>query len=70
MAPNCYVNKVRLKDYIDGFVQSWPGSKNVTLPSSDTLKVELAKLRSEGRLEDYDDVELLTNVLRTTWRKP
>ncbi len=68
--PNCYVNKIRLDDYLAGFEGAWPGSDNVNLPTPDALKQELAKLRAEGQLAEYQDAELLTNILRTTWKKP
>lgn len=70
VAPNCYVNKLRMKDYVAGFEATWPGCENTPLPSSADLKVELGKLRAAGSLDGYDDLELLTNVLRTTWQKP
>lgn len=68
--PNCYVNKVRLGDYLSGFKSTWPGSDNVNLPTPEELKQELAGLRAQGLLADYQDAELLTNILRTTWKKP
>ncbi|WP_147114311.1 class I SAM-dependent methyltransferase [Tateyamaria sp. syn59] len=68
--PNCYVNKVRLNEYLESFESTWNGSDNVRLPTPDAMKTELDKLRADGALAAYRDEELLTNILRTTWKKP
>lgn len=70
VASNCYVNKLRLAEYIEGFEAPWPGSESTPLPSSEELKVQLRALRKIGELEEFSDLELVTNVLRTVWKKP
>lgn len=68
--PNAYVNKLRLDDYRRLFAADWPGCEFRLLPATRPSAQDLAELRAAGELAEYDDEELLSSVLVTTWKKP
>ncbi len=70
VAPNCFVNWIRLDEYRQMFDREWPGAEHKLLGTTEQKTKELAKLRSEGLLQDYSDEELVNDVLVTVWKKP
>ena len=70
VAPNCYVNWIRLEDYRKMFDREWPGAEHRLLGATDERRKELAQLRNEGLLQEYSDEELINDVLVTIWKRP
>jgi SAM-dependent methyltransferase len=69
--PNSYVNGLRLADWVRIFESEMPGCKVELLrDTSELFRLELSKLRSQGKLMDYSDDELFTYGVQATWRKP
>jgi ubiquinone/menaquinone biosynthesis C-methylase UbiE len=69
MQSNCYVNKVRLDEWLKLFEKTMPGAKFVHERQED-LVPHLAELKAKGELTEYSDDELLTVGLIGMWRKP
>jgi SAM-dependent methyltransferase len=68
--PNCYINKLLLRDWINLFEGCWPDVAIRLLRDSEVEKVAaLAELRVQGLLTEYADEELLTSALEVTWKK-
>ena len=69
-APNCYVNKLSLREWTNLFERCWPAVAIRLLRDSDVEKIAaLAELRAHGLLREYSDEELLTSALEVTWKK-
>lgn len=71
-APNCYLNGWRMQQWLDLIAGLLPGAEVEAIPAQPdpVIAAELARLRSEGELDDYTDAELVTDCLIITWRKP
>lgn len=71
-APNCYLNQWRLQDWLTLFEQVMPGVQLEFIPGQPSPAVAraLAELRGNGELRDYSDIELVTDCLIVSWRKP
>lgn len=68
--PNTYTNEMRLHEYMAAFDEHWPGACNELQGGDLPAKAELlSQLRAAGELSDYTDEELVSDVLRTVWRK-
>ncbi len=70
LAPNCYVNKLSLTDWITLVERECPGAQVNQFRAGSPYTEELVKLRAAGELSDYSDAELLTIVLLVVWKKP
>lgn len=69
MQPACYVNKVRLDEYLRMFAETMPGAKFIH-ERQDDLAQPLRELKAKGELTEYSDDELLTVGLIGMWQKP
>lgn len=71
-APNCYLNKWRLADWLAMFERQLPNAYIEKFPGEPAPHVAAAlnALRQAGELPDYSDEELLVDVLFVSWRKP
>jgi ubiquinone/menaquinone biosynthesis C-methylase UbiE len=69
MQPNCYVNKVRLDEWLRLFAETMPGTKFIHERQEDLVQ-PLRELKAQGELTEYADDELLTVGLIGMWRKP
>ena len=71
-SPNCYLNEWRLSEWLSLFVQSMPGVHIEYIPGepSDTVTQALADVRQSGELSEFSDIELVTDCLIVSWRKP
>ena len=71
---DCYMNKVRLSAWEADFTRELPGCAFRHEPHhaefDSRLRQELVGLRAAGELPGYEDRELLTVNLITTWKKP
>jgi SAM-dependent methyltransferase len=69
--PNCYLNRLRLSDWIRLFQSGMPGSEVLTpCDSGPKEREELNKLRAARQLMSYSDEELLTVTLEVRWKRP
>ncbi len=71
-AGNCFINKLKLDDWLDIAAEKLPGCSIQYLFAVEEsgLKNDLKKVRLGGELAEYRDDELLTNCLILTWKKP
>ena len=71
-APNCFLNCWRIGDWVSLVDRLLPGAvvENIPQQPSPVIARELASLRAAGELPDYTDVELVTDCLIISWRKP
>ena len=69
---NCYVNKVSVQDWIKIAEMELPecSIERITAHHEEALVHALAEIRKAGELNDYSDIDLLTNCLIISWRKP
>lgn len=67
---NCYLNEIRMAAYEEEFRALWPGCVIKHFHNKPEARKALAKLRAAGKLAEYTDEELLTDVLATIWVKP
>jgi SAM-dependent methyltransferase len=71
VAPNAFLNKVRLAEWHEMFASEMPGVRFEYLQHGrEELEPELEKIRSGGELLEYSDEDLLTVDLIAIWRKP
>lgn len=65
-----FVNTLRVHDWQQLFDKFFPDAVCQTVPvKSEKLLSALGEIRSEGKLSDFSDEELLTNDLIYAWRK-
>lgn len=71
-APNCYVNKVPLSEWIEACEEALPGCRIQRIPEfPDPRLLEVAgRLRQEGELRAWSDDDLLTDCLLVSWVRP
>ncbi len=69
---NCYVNKISVQDWIQIAEMELPkcSIERITAHHEEALVHALAEIRKTGELNDYSDIDLLTNCLIISWRKP
>ena len=70
-APNCYVNKLSLREWIRAFETELPGCTIERIPElADSQRCEeISEIRKKGELAELSDDELLTDCLVVTWIK-
>ncbi len=70
--PNCYLNGWGVVRWEEMFRAELPGVQLERLGHSSDSEVaaELAKIRADGELMDFDPADLLTECVMATWRKP
>ncbi len=56
--------------YVEQFNQNWANCKIDHFQNTPAAREALSELRAQGKLADYSDEELMTNVLATIWGKP
>ena len=71
-APNCYVNKLSLGEWMRAFENELPGCTIERIPEHADAKrcAEIGELREQGELAELSDDELLTDCLVVAWIKP
>jgi len=70
-APNVYLNKLRLSQWLTLFAERMPGVECTLRRGDDSTLESVARiLQSEGELAEYSLDELLTFEIVALWRKP
>jgi SAM-dependent methyltransferase len=71
VAPNAYVNKIRLEGWREIFTAALPGHELLLRqPEAEWLTNEAEALRQAGELESYELDELLSTKVIVLWKKP
>lgn len=70
VSSNSYLNRMKLADWRELFAEHLPGGR-VTLHQRNREEEEplLRDLRTQGELAEFDDDELLTDVVSIVWQK-
>lgn len=70
VAPNSYLNRLRVSDYLELFEQGWPGATHRIVGGlHDKKRALMAQLPHLVR-EEYSEEELLSDVIISLWMKP
>jgi SAM-dependent methyltransferase len=71
VAPNTYLNKLRLGEWEGLFREKMPGVRLERMQyAKEAFLEEAGKIRAGGELRDYSDEELVTVDVVAVWRKP